>query len=72
MLEQGPSKNTNLMEWDKLWSSNKKNIDINSGRYMAISKDKISSLKITNLESEDSILTTIPVYDKNLKLGEKA
>ena len=39
---------------------------------MAISKDKISSLKITNLESEDSILTTIPVYDKNLKLGEKA
>lgn len=23
MLEQGPSKNTNLMEWDKLWASNK-------------------------------------------------
>lgn len=27
MLEQGPSKNTNLMEWDKIWASNKKNID---------------------------------------------
>lgn len=23
MLEQGPSKNTNLMEWDKLWALNK-------------------------------------------------
>lgn len=22
MLEQGPSKNTNLMEWDKIWAYN--------------------------------------------------
>jgi glutamyl-tRNA synthetase len=48
MLENGPSKNTNLMEWDKIWASNKKIIDVNSGRYYAISKDKISTLKITN------------------------
>ncbi|GKA62243.1 glutamate--tRNA ligase, cytoplasmic [Tanacetum coccineum] len=27
ILEQGPSKNLNLMEWDKLWSINKKIID---------------------------------------------
>jgi len=40
------------MEWDKLWSTNKKNIDINSGRYMAISKDKISTLKLSNYEEE--------------------
>jgi glutamyl-tRNA synthetase len=34
---KGPSKNTNLMEWDKLWATNKKNIDPVSGRYTAIS-----------------------------------
>jgi len=27
MLEQGPSKNTNLMEWDKIWSINKSILD---------------------------------------------
>jgi glutamyl-tRNA synthetase len=44
MLEQGPSKNSNLMEWDKLWAINKKNIDLRANRYSAISNDKISQI----------------------------
>ena len=36
MLEQGPSKNTNFMEWDKLWAYNKDFIDAGAARYMAI------------------------------------
>lgn len=36
MLEQGPSKNTNLMEWDKLWATNKDIIDPTTPRYTAI------------------------------------
>ena len=36
MLEQGASKNTNLMEWDKLWSINKTCIDNIAPRYTAI------------------------------------
>lgn len=52
MLENGPSKNTNLMEWDKIYATNKKNIDNISGRYYAISKDRISKLTITNLPEE--------------------
>ena len=52
MLEQGPSKNTNLMEWDKIWATNKKNIDPNSGRYFAISKDRISTINIINFEGD--------------------
>lgn len=39
MLDQGPSKKTNFMEWDKIWAYNKDVIDPESPRYMAIAKD---------------------------------
>lgn len=71
MLEQGPTKNTNLMEWDKIFASNKKIIDPLSGRYYAISKNKLSTLKVTNFGSEESQMTTVNVYDKNTALGQK-
>ena len=43
------------MEWDKIYSSNKKIIDARSGRFYALSKEKISTLKITNFDGEESI-----------------
>jgi len=48
MLEQGPSKNTNLMEWDKLWALNKDIIDPITPRYTAIVKDTAVRLFIEN------------------------
>jgi len=60
MLENGPSKNTNLMEWDKLWATNKKIIDPISPRYTAITKDKICRFKITN--GEDLHTISVPVH----------
>jgi glutamyl-tRNA synthetase len=48
MLEQGPSRNTNLMEWDKLWSNNKAIIDPVTARYSAINKDGACRLTIEN------------------------
>ncbi|GAB2212865.1 hypothetical protein Droror1_Dr00020863 [Drosera rotundifolia] len=36
ILEQGPSKNLNLMEWDKLWTINKKIIDPVCPRHTAV------------------------------------
>lgn len=44
MLEQGPSKNANLQEWDKLWANNVKIIDPICPRYSAIGKDKIAKI----------------------------
>lgn len=41
MLEQGPSTNTNMMEWDKLWATNKKILDPIVPRYFGINKEKI-------------------------------
>ena len=48
MLEQGPSKNSNLMEWDKIWAYNKKIIDDVSPRFTAIVKDSASKIVLTN------------------------
>lgn len=45
MLEQGPSKNTVNMEWDKLWACNKQIIDPAVPRYTCIGKN--SSIKLT-------------------------
>lgn len=52
MLAQGPSKNTNLMEWDKLWAINKQIIDPVCGRYTAISTIKICKVEVVNVPDE--------------------
>lgn len=51
LMEQGPSKNANLMEWDKLWSKNAKVLDPISPRFMAINA-QYASLEITNFQDD--------------------
>lgn len=36
LIELGPSKNVNVMEWDKLWSKNNRVLDPISKRFMAV------------------------------------
>jgi len=48
MVEQGPSKNTNMQEWDKIWALNKQVIDPFAARYTAIGKDTACRLIIEN------------------------
>ena len=40
MLDQGPTKRVNLMEWEKIWAMNKKIIDPICPRYSAVSVNK--------------------------------
>ncbi|KAL0364910.1 UNVERIFIED_CONTAM: Glutamate--tRNA ligase, cytoplasmic [Sesamum angustifolium] len=42
ILEQGASKNLNLMEWDKLWAINKKIIDPVCPRHTAVIEEKLN------------------------------
>lgn len=71
MLEQGPSKNTNLMEWDKLWALNKDIIDPVTPRYTAIVKSTAVKLVIEN-GPETIEAKSHPLHPKNDSIGSKA
>lgn len=53
MLEQGPSNNTNLMEWDKIWAINKKFIDPESSRYTCINEETAVMITLDNFDKGD-------------------
>ena len=72
MLEQGPSKNTVLMEWDKIWSYNKQFIDAGAGRFTAIVEESAVVLNLDNFEGGDKIVEKdVPLNKANPDLGNK-
>lgn len=58
------------MEWDKIWSMNRKNIDGIAGKFTCVEKAKTSVLTITNV-AEGTNITTHPIHPKNESLGTK-
>ncbi|GAW82083.1 glutamate--tRNA ligase [Plasmodium gonderi] len=68
ILEQGPSKSGNLMQWDKLWSINKQIIDPIIPRFAAVDKNKGVILKLTDL-NENVVEKTRDLHVKNKELG---
>lgn len=70
ILEQGASKNLNLMEWDKLWTINKKIIDPVCPRHTAVLEERRVSLTLTN-GPEDSFVRIIPRHKKYEGAGQK-
>jgi len=67
--EQGPSRSTNLMEWDKIWAKNKQVIDPIAPRFMAVGADDAVSFRLagapTSVEGKMR-----PLHQKNPKVGE--
>lgn len=70
MLEQGPSKNTNLQEWDKIWANNKSLIDPVVPRYTAIAKESACKLVIEN-GPQPSEGRTQDLHPKDKAVGSK-
>eukprot|EP00919_Chromeraceae_sp_WS-2016_P021802 GHVR01051714.1.p1 GENE.GHVR01051714.1~~GHVR01051714.1.p1 ORF type:complete len:217 (-),score=11.37 GHVR01051714.1:1399-2049(-) len=70
MLEQGPSKRSNLMEWEKIWAINKRIIDPICPRYCAVSVEKASRIIITNVSKEPEAVTVL-MNKLNPALGER-
>ncbi|KAJ9180404.1 hypothetical protein P3X46_008653 [Hevea brasiliensis] len=71
ILEQGASKNLNLMEWDKLWTINKKIIDPVCPRHTAVIEERCVLLTLTN-GPDNPFVRIIPRHKKYEGAGEKA
>lgn len=71
ILEQGASKNLNLMEWDKLWATNKKIIDPVCPRYTAVIEERRVLLTLSN-GPDDPFVRIVPKHKKYSGAGEKA
>ncbi|GJU76787.1 glutamate--tRNA ligase, cytoplasmic [Tanacetum coccineum] len=70
ILDQGASKNLNLMEWDKLWNINKKIIDPVCPRHTAVLEKGRVLLTLSNV-SENRTESRIPKHKKYEGAGEK-
>ncbi|KAF8965231.1 glutamate-tRNA ligase [Flammula alnicola] len=70
MLSQGPSQAVVSMEWDSIWTINKKIIDPIAPRHWAIAKDKIVPVTITGGPSSIEV-KLVPKHKKNPEVGEK-
>ncbi|KAF5201289.1 Glutamine--trna ligase [Thalictrum thalictroides] len=71
ILEQGASKNLNLMEWDKLWTINKKIIDPVCPRHTAVIVEKRVLLTLID-GPEEPFVRIIPRHKKFEGAGSKA
>ncbi|KAB8112504.1 hypothetical protein EE612_050944, partial [Oryza sativa] len=67
----GASKNLNLMEWDKLWTINKKIIDPVCARHTAVLKYQCVIFRLTN-GPEKSFVRILPRHKKFDGAGKKA
>ena len=64
MLLQGPSKNTNYMEWDKLWSMNRDIVDKTAKRFMAVSTENCVEAIIENFGDEEVVCVESEFHQK--------
>ena len=69
-LEQGASKKTNLMEWDKIYAINRNYIDPISKRYFAVSVEGAVNLFVDNMEDKVEEVE-VDWHQKNKELGKR-
>ncbi|XP_053568750.1 bifunctional glutamate/proline--tRNA ligase [Bombina bombina] len=65
---QGSSRSVVNMEWDKIWSFNKKVIDPVAPRYTALSKNQVITVNIPDAEEG---VTEVAKHPKNAEVGMK-
>lgn len=73
ILLQGPSKNSLLLEWDKIWALNRKFLDPTAGRHVALSNQTRKAMKlVSNADTADlPKVLSVPLNKKNPSLGHK-
>jgi len=69
-LQQGASKKTNLMEWDKIYAINRNYIDPIAKRYFAVSVEGAVKLIIDNIDDKVEEVE-VDWHQKNKELGKR-
>ncbi|KAH8826862.1 tRNA synthetases class I, catalytic domain-containing protein [Flagelloscypha sp. PMI_526] len=70
MLSQGPSQSVVSLEWDSIWSNNKKIIDPITPRHWAILETNMVPVTVNGAPKEQEV-KTLPKHKKNDALGTK-
>ncbi|GLB34771.1 putative class-I aminoacyl-tRNA synthetase family protein [Lyophyllum shimeji] len=70
MLSQGPSQAVVSLEWDSIWTLNKKIIDPVAPRHWAILKNKSTPVTIKGGPTSPEV-KSLPKHKKNPEIGEK-
>ncbi len=70
MLAQGPSQAQMQMEWDQIWTTNKKIIDPIAPRFWSLHKEKLVSVTLTNGPATPEV-KDVPKHKKNPQVGTK-
>lgn len=68
MLDQGPSRNCNLMEWDKIWALNKQKLENLAGRYNCVYNQGASYITVEGIP-EQLQFKSVEAHKKNPSLG---
>ncbi|TDL29172.1 glutamate-tRNA ligase [Rickenella mellea] len=71
MLAQGPSQNQILLEWDSIWSMNKKIIDPVAPRFCALVKEGIVKVHVAGAHKSPQVVS-VPKHKKNPDVGTKS
>jgi len=70
ILNMGASKSSCLMEWSKIWATNKNEIDLKAARYTCLLKDGLVTCHLTGAPPEPFALS-INLHPKDETLGRK-
>lgn len=71
ILSQGASRSATLMEWDKIWTVNKRVLDPVSPRHVAIGADPTAPAMLMTVSGAVEEIRSVPRHKKNLSLGDK-
>lgn len=71
IISQGASQQTLQLEWDSIWTVNKRVIDPIAPRYWAIAEDKAVPVKVEGRSTDAVEVEDKPLHKKNPEVGEK-
>ncbi|ORY33131.1 tRNA synthetases class I, catalytic domain-domain-containing protein [Naematelia encephala] len=71
IIGQGASQMQMQLEWDGIWTVNKRVIDPIAPRYWAIAEDKIVTVDVKGRDNEEEEVIAKPLHKKNPDVGDK-